>query len=204
VKLDNEFEVALPVEQAWSLLVDLPRIAPCLPGAHLDDVVDGEYRGGLSTKIGPINARYQGTARFLERDEVARRAVIRAAGRETKGGGTAAATITATLRQQGNGTRVELSTDMAVNGRAAQFGRKLLAEVSATLIGEFARRLESEISGGGETKQHSDNKTDNKEENNLNVGRSVLIPVLRRAVVPAVAALLGAAAGYLFGRRHRT
>jgi carbon monoxide dehydrogenase subunit G len=141
MKLDHAFDVKLPIDQTWSLLVDLPRIAPCLPGAHLEDVVDGEYRGGLSTKIGPINARYHGTARFLERDEVDHRAIIKASGREAKGSGTASATITATLRPSGAGTRVELSTDIAISGRAAQFGRNLLTEISATLITEFVRRL---------------------------------------------------------------
>lgn len=194
MKLDNAFEVALPVEQAWSLLMDLPRIAPCLPGAQLEDVVDGEYRGGLSTKIGPINARYHGSARFLERDEVARRAVIKATGRETKGTGTATATITATLRPAGTATRVELSTEMAISGRAAQFGRNLLAEVSSTLIGELARRLEAEINGSGPAPEA---------RNDLDVARTVAVPILRRAAVPTVAALLGAAMGYVLGRRGK-
>lgn len=227
MKLDNTFEVALPIEQAWSLLVDLPRLAPCLPGARLEDVVDGEYRGGLSTTIGPINARYQGSARFLERDEVARRAVIQATGREISGTGTASVTITATLRPAGTATGVELSTEMAISGRGAQFGRTLLAEVGATLIGEFARRVEAEITHPTESRRipsaadllgdarfrrgcrrignerHSNGTGPApKARDDLDVTRTVAIPVLRRAAVPAVAALLGAALAYLLGRRH--
>lgn len=192
MRLDNAFEVALPVEQAWSLLTDLPRIAPCLPGAQLEDVVDGEYRGGLSAKIGPVNAHYQGTARFLERDEVARRAVIRATGRETKGTGTASATITATLRSADTATRVELSTELAISGGAAEFGRTLLAEASSILISEFARHLENQINGAGSTPDT---------RNNVDAARTA-VPILRRTAVPTVAALLGAALGYRLGCRH--
>jgi len=198
VKLDNTFEVSLPVHDAWALLQDLPRIAPCLPGAHLDDVVDGEYRGGLSTKIGPINARYTGKARFLERDEVDHRAVIEAQGREERGSGTAAATITATLRPTEGGTRVDISTDMAISGRAAQFGRSLVAEVSSTLINEFARRLESTIGAGEGSAAEVPAAND---DNSLDVARTVVVPLLRRALVPAVAGVLSGLAGWWLGRR---
>jgi carbon monoxide dehydrogenase subunit G len=201
MKLDNAFDVRLPVDRAWTLLLDLPRIAPCLPGAHLDDVVDGEYRGGLSTKIGPINARYTGTARFLERDEVAHRAVIRASGREAKGSGVAAATITATLRPSDAGTRVELSTDMAISGRAAQFGRNLMAEVSSTLIDEFARRLEVEIGRAGAPPAGTGPvPTASPTGDTLDVGRTVLVPLLRRAVVPVITAAVGVVIGVFIGR----
>lgn len=191
MKLDNTFEVPLPVEQTWTLLQDLPKIAPCLPGAHLEDVVDGEYLGGLSTRIGPINARYRGRARFLERDEIDHRAVIQAQGREEKGSGVASATITATLRPAGTGTRVDLSTDMAISGRAAQFGRSLIAEVSATLIAEFANRLKSTI---------TDEPVPADQPNHLDVGRTVVLPILRRAVVPAVVGVLAGLTGWLLGR----
>lgn len=193
MKLDHAFDVALPVEQAWSLLVDLQRIAPCLPGARLEEVVDGEYRGGLATRIGPIDAHYEGAARFLERDEVARRAVVAVSGHEADGTGTAAATITMTLRPAATATSVRLSTELSVSGRAAQFGRDLLAEAGSALTGEFAHRLAAEINGTGSAPDsHGD----------LDVARTVVVPVLlRRAAVPTVAALLGATLGYLAGRR---
>jgi len=177
--LANTFDVALPVEETWRLLSDLPRIAPCLPGAHLDEVVEGEYRGGLSTKIGPITAKYRGKARFLERDEVDHRAVILAQGREEKGSGAASATITATLVAAGAGTRVALVTEMDISGRAAQFGRSLISEVSGSLIAEFAGRLESLISGSSVS------------PSSLSVGRSVVLPLVRKGFPVVVAGLVG-------------
>ncbi|QRP50366.1 SRPBCC family protein [Amycolatopsis sp. FDAARGOS 1241] len=190
MKLENTFEVPLPIDETWRLLQDLRKVAPCLPGAHLDDVVEGEYRGGLSTKIGPITAKYRGNARFLERDELDHRAVIQARGREERGSGTAAATITATLRATGSGTRVDLVTDMAISGRAAQFGRSLIAEVSATLIAEFAGRLKGLITGAGAP-----------EPAQLDVARTVVVPLGRKALVPGIAGVVAGVLGWLLGRR---
>lgn len=203
MKLDNSFEVSLPLDETWALLQDLPRIAPCLPGAHLDDVVDGEYRGGLTTKIGPVNARYSGTARFLERDDVGHRAVIRAQGREQRGSGTASATVTATLHGTASGTRVDLSTDMAISGRAAQFGRSLMSEVGSALIGEFARRLEELARPGGDAAAPGAGAGSGAAagDNSLDVARTVVVPVLRRAVAPVVTGALAGLAGWWLGRR---
>jgi uncharacterized protein len=196
VKLANDFWVALPVDDAWALLTDLPRIAPCLPGAHLDDVVDGEYRGGLATKIGPINARYRGVARFVERDDVDHRAVIEARGSEERGSGAASGTVVATLRPDGQGTRVDLSTELSISGRAAQFGRSLVAEVSATMLAEFAHRLEGIVRPGTSTAVAQDGA------NQLDVVRTVALPMLRRAAVPAACALVAGVVGWLIGRRR--
>jgi uncharacterized protein len=149
VRIDNTFDVSLPPEDTWALLQDLALIASCWPGAHLDGVVDGEYRGGLSAEIGPVNVRYTGTARFTERDEVDRRAVIQARGREERGRGAASATITAVLSPAGGATRVDVSTEMTMNGPAARCGRSLLAEVSAGLVRDFARCLEATITEDG-------------------------------------------------------
>ncbi|WP_395103550.1 SRPBCC family protein [Actinomadura sp. SCN-SB] len=195
MRLENTFHVPLPVEEAWALLTDLPRIAPCLPGAHLDEVVDGEHRGGLSTKIGPITAKYRGTARFVERDDVDHRGVIEARGREERGSGTAAATVTARLRPEDGGTRVEVSTELAISGRAAQFGRSLLAEVSTMLIDQFTARLEALIKDGAAAPAEQAEQT-------LDVGTTVVLPLLRRAAVPAAAAVVAGVLGYLLGRRN--
>lgn len=198
MKLDNTFHVGLPVDRTWALLTDLPKVAPCLPGAHLDEVVDGEYRGGLSGKIGPVTAKYQGSARFLELDEVARRAVIAARGREERGSGSATATVTASLTPDAGGTTVTVVTDLTISGRAAQFGRSLLGEVSASLIGEFVRRLETMIHGEhGAPEVPAAPATDNT----LDVTETVVVPLLRRFAVPAVAALAGTVLGVLLGRR---
>ena len=197
MKLANDFWVALPVDEAWALLTDLPRIAPCLPGAHLDDVVDGEYRGGLATRIGPVSARYRGAARFVERDDVDHRAVIEARGSEERGNGAASGTVVATLRPDGQGTRVDLATELAISGRAAQFGRSLLSEVSATMLAEFARRVET-VAGSGSSAaaaRHEGGEPD--------VVRTVALPVLRRAAVPAACALIAGVVGWLAGRWTR-
>ncbi|WP_329239208.1 SRPBCC family protein [Actinoallomurus sp. NBC_01490] len=197
MRLENTFRVPLPVERTWELLTDLPRIAPCLPGAHLDDVVDGEYRGGLSTKIGPITARYRGTARFVERDDVGHRGVIEARGREERGAGTAAATVTATLHPDGDGTRVEVATELSISGRAAQFGRSLFSEVSAALMAQFASRLEAMAREG--TTAAPAPVADGPGES-LDLAATVVVPVLRRAAIPAVTAVLAGLAGLVVGR----
>lgn len=149
MELRNRFEVPVPPAEAWEVLTDLERIAPCLPGAELKEVEGDEYRGLVKVKVGPITAQYQGAARFLERDADARRAVLRAEGRETRGQGNAAATITATLEPAASGTAVEVVTDLSITGKVAQFGRGVLAEVSAKLLEQFVRNLEATVLSGG-------------------------------------------------------
>ncbi len=149
MQLTNEFRVAIPVEQAWGVLTDVERIAPCMPGAELREVEGEEYRGVVKVKVGPVSAEYQGAAHFVERDDVGHRAVLRAEGRETKGQGNANATITAELQADGEGaTQVSVVTDLVVSGKAAQFGRGVLADVSTKLINQFVTCLEATILGG--------------------------------------------------------
>jgi carbon monoxide dehydrogenase subunit G len=145
MELTNEFRVSVPVERAWAVLTDVERIAPCMPGAELHEVEGEEYRGVVKVKVGPITAQYKGTATFVERDDAGRRAVLRAEGRDTRGQGNANATITATLQPDGDGTRVEVVTNLAVTGKVAQFGRGVLADVSAKLLGQFVERLEADV-----------------------------------------------------------
>lgn len=140
--LTNEFRVAAPVDQVWDVLTDIERIAPCLPGAELQDVRDGEFHGVVRVKVGPMTAQYKGKARFLEREDAAHRAVLRAEGRETRGQGNARATITAQLDAVDGGTRVSVDTSLVITGRVAQFGRGILADVSARLLDQFAANLE--------------------------------------------------------------
>ncbi|MGH9004453.1 MAG: SRPBCC family protein, partial [Acidimicrobiia bacterium] len=144
MELSNEFTVEVPVKEAWVLLTDVERIAPCMPGAQLTEVEGDEYRGVVKVKVGPITSQYKGKATFVERDEEAFRAVLKAEGRETKGQGNASATITATLTPQGERTtRVSVVTDLTITGRAAQFGRGVLADVSGKLLGQFVSCLET-------------------------------------------------------------
>ena len=217
IELHHQFRVSLPVEDTWNLLLDLPKVAKCLPGASLDDVVEGEYRGGLSTRIGPISAKYRGVASFRERDEVGRRAVIEAKGSEEKGSGSASALITASLKPEGEQTLVDVSTELAISGRAAQFGRSLLSEVSDTLVKEFVTRLETMIERGtggdsvadsvasGASGQESAGTqtftSDDSAGEQLDVMRTVALPLLRRAAVPAAVALATGVVGVLIGRR---
>ena len=123
MKLENEFTVPAPVDRAWEVLLDLERVAPCLPGATIDGRDGDAHTGTMTVKIGPITARYTGTVRIEESDEEARRAVMRAQARDARGQGTASATITSTMEPVDAGTRVRVETYMRITGPAAQVGR---------------------------------------------------------------------------------
>ena len=147
MELSNEFVVPVAVDEAWVLLTDVERIAPCMPGAELQEIEGDEYRGIVKVKVGPITAQYKGKATFVEKDDGAHRAVLRAEGRDTRGQGNANATITATLVPEESGTRVTVVTDLAITGRAAQFGRGVMADVSTKLLGQFVSCLEKNVLG---------------------------------------------------------
>jgi uncharacterized protein len=138
MRLDHTFTVSVPVDEAWKVLLDLPTVAPCMPGATLTGVEGDTFTGTVKVKLGPVALTYQGKGRFVERDEAAHRVVIEASGRDPRAAGTAAATVTATLLADGDVTRVDVLTDLTVTGRPAQFGRGMLADVSGKLIGQFA------------------------------------------------------------------
>ena len=145
MELTNDFRVGVPVERAWEVLTDVELIAPCMPGAQLQEVEGDEYRGVVKVKVGPVTAQYKGAARFVERDDTGHKAVLRAEGRETRGQGNANATITATLTPDGDGTAVSVVTDLTVTGRVAQFGRGVMADVSTKLLGQFVDCLEHKL-----------------------------------------------------------
>jgi carbon monoxide dehydrogenase subunit G len=145
--LEHEFIVPVPVKQAWQVLLDVERIAPCLPGATVDSVDGDTFTGRVKVKVGPITVTYKGNAAFVERDEASRRVTIKADGREARGSGTAAATVTAVLHDEGERTRVRVDTELAVTGRPAQFGRGVMVDVSNKLLGTFADCLERTIAG---------------------------------------------------------
>ena len=148
MELNNEFSVSVPVDQAWAVLTDLERIAPCMPGAQLQEVEGDEYRGIVKVKVGPITAQYRGSARFVELDKDGHRAVLKAEGRDTRGQGNASATVVATLVPGGSSTTVGIQTDLSVTGKVAQFGRGVLADVSAKLLDQFVKRLEADVLSG--------------------------------------------------------
>ena len=148
MELSNEFRVGVPVEDAWGILTDVERIAPCMPGAQLQEVEGDQYRGVVKIKVGPITAQYKGTASFAERDVDAHRVVLKAEGRDTRGQGNASATVTATLVPDGDGTKVTVVTDLTITGKVAQFGRGVLADVSGKLLGQFVDNLERDVLSG--------------------------------------------------------
>ena len=145
MNLENEFTVPVPVDEAWRVLLDVERVAPCMPGAALTSVDGDEFTGTVKVKVGPITVTYKGEAKFLSKDDATHRAVIEAKGKESRGSGTAGATVTTTLVGEGDRTRVRVATDLNVTGRPAQFGRGVMAEVAAKLIDQFAKCLEDEI-----------------------------------------------------------
>src|SRR3954469_11672896 len=152
MKLENEFTVPASIDQAWAVLLDVPRVAPCLPGATVEDGhgEEGEYKGQMKIKIGPITASYKGTVRIQEADEAAHRVAMRAQAKDARGQGTAAATITSTMEETADGTKVTVETAMRVTGPAAQFGRGVMQDVSAKLMKRFADCLAEELSGGAD------------------------------------------------------
>jgi carbon monoxide dehydrogenase subunit G len=133
------------VEQAWQVLTDVARIAPCLPGAELAGSDGDSYQGLVKVKVGPITAQYRGTASFAEKDESKHRVVLNASGRDTRGQGTASATVTAVMVPDGGTTAVSIVTDLSITGRVAQFGRGVMGDVSARLLEQFVRNLEADV-----------------------------------------------------------
>ena len=147
MQLENEFTVPASIDQAWAVLLDVPRVAPCLPGATVEDGGgdEGEYKGQMKIKIGPITACYKGTVKIQEADEAAHRVAMRAQAKDARGQGTAAATITSTMEEVADGTKITVVTDMRVTGPAAQFGRGVMQDVSAKLMTRFAECLAEQM-----------------------------------------------------------
>ena len=149
--MDHSFTVPVPPDRAWDVLLDVKGIAPCMPGATVDEF-DGEVvTGRIKVKVGPVSLTYRGTAKFIERDPAAQVVVMEASGKETRGAGTASATVRASLEPEASGeaTRVTMHTTMNVTGRPAQFGRGVMVEVGGKLVEKFAENLAQLISGDG-------------------------------------------------------
>jgi len=146
MRLEQSFEVPVPVAQAWGVLLDLERIAPCMPGATLTSFDGNEFAGNVKVKLGPVSLSYKGTGRFVERDEPGRRMSFIASGQDSRGAGGASARVTAVLHDRGASTTlVKVVADLDIAGRAAQFGRGMIAEVSGKLVRQFAECLAQTI-----------------------------------------------------------
>jgi carbon monoxide dehydrogenase subunit G len=213
VELSNEFVVPASIDAAWEVLTDVERIAPCMPGARLDEVDGSEYRGTVKVKVGPVTVEYKGTASFVELDPAAHKAVLRASGRETRGQGNATATVTAQLREEGDRTAVSVLTELDITGRVAQFGRGMLADVSTKLLGQFVERLESDVLGSlgaeGPAAEAPPSPAEvaevapaREDDDTLDLGKLLGTSLLRRAVAPIGALLL--AVVVVLRRRRRT
>jgi carbon monoxide dehydrogenase subunit G len=202
MNIENEFRVDVPVEEAWRVLLDVERIAPCMPGAQLQEIDGDEYRGIVKVKVGPISAQYKGAARLTEVDDANHRAVIRAEGRDTRGQGNASATVTATLQPDGGGTRVRIESDVTITGKVSQFGRGVIADVSNKLMAQFVACLERDVlaapappaptnedagAGAGEGPARTGPRTvDAPEAEPVDLLRAAGAPVLKRLVPAAV------------------
>jgi carbon monoxide dehydrogenase subunit G len=213
MRLENEFTVPVSVADAWRLLLDVQRIAPCLPGATVDSVDGDEVTGRVKVKVGPVSVSYAGTARFVEKDESAHRFVLEGKGRETRGAGTASATVTGELHEEGSSTRVTVTTDLDITGKPAQFGRGVMADVAGNLISQFASCLAAELTGSkpatadaresGAPRQRARASAAPSDAGSdaLDLFGTVGVPVLKR-LAPVAVAVFVVAAAWLLRRGH--
>jgi len=200
MELENSFTVPADVDTAWKTLLDVEAIAPCMPGATLDSVNGDEFSGKVKVKLGPVSMVYGGEAKFLSTDEATHTAVIEGTGKESRGTGTAQANVTVALTAEGaTSTRVDVSTDLMITGKAAQFGKGVMQDVAGRLVGQFASNLEGVIAsrsttvsepvsegtsdgGGVATTAPAPTPAPPKQAEALDLGSVAMGPVLKRAV----------------------
>lgn len=160
MKLDHQFTVPAPLDEVWKAVIDPERVAPCMPGATLTKVEGDSFSGTVKVKMGPISLLYKGNGEFLEKDADARKVVIKASGKDARGAGTAAATVTLTLTDAGASTIGTVVTDLAITGKPAQFGRGLISEVGGKILDSFVECLSSKLGSAGEPDSSSDDSSE--------------------------------------------
>ncbi|MCV7257630.1 SRPBCC family protein [Mycobacterium shimoidei] len=202
MEFNNEFRVAVPPAKTWEVLTDVERVAPCLPGATLLSVDGDEFTGAVKVKVGPITVSYKGIASFLEKDADKQRVVLKADGKETRGSGNAAAVVTAQLEDQGGATKVAITTDLTISGKAAQFGRGVLADVATNLIDQFAERLEADLLGSAETSAAATTPAQPADTDSVNLLKVAALPLAKRAAPVLAGIALGVIVGFALGRRR--
>ena len=196
MRLANDFDVAAPLERTWRTLLDVPRVARALPGATMQPEAEaGAWPGKMRVRLGPVTTEYAGTARVQDIDEDDHVASYRVEGRETRGQGSAAATITTRLAARDGGTtRVVVETDMHITGRQAQLGHGLMQDVAGTILGQFAERLERELRGEGAAEENDPGEA-------LDVGGAMRGALLERAALVLAGLVTGLALGRVVWRR---
>ncbi|MFA3836430.1 SRPBCC family protein [Streptomyces aureus] len=199
MRLDHSFTVPAAPDDAWKLFLDLGRVAPCMPGAVLDTLDGDAFTGRVKVKVGAVQMSYRGEG-TVTRDESGRSMVLDLSGSETRGAGTASATVTASLAADPAGTRVRVSTDLDITGRPAQFGRGIMTEVGDRIVRQFADRLE-ELLREPATTEPAAVSSPAREPEAVDLGAAALPVLLRKAAVPAVAVLVTIAVFRLVGRR---
>jgi uncharacterized protein len=233
IELDNSFTVPVPPERAWDVLLDVERIAPCMPGASVLSISDdgNEIEGQVKVKLGPLSLTYKGTAKFTDKDQANSTIAIEATGKETRGAGTASANVQATLKpaDAAGSTVVSIHTSLNVTGRPAQFGRSLLPEVSGKLIAQFASNLEALIASdnaapaaetaspeaeGTAADSSSEAATAAakpatapviKQEESLNAFKFVVVPILKRVIpIAAIGAAIAVVTRKLTSRKKKS
>ena len=197
MELNNEIDVNAPIQEVWEAFNTPERIAPCLPGAELQEFEGNNFNGFVKIKVGPITAQYKGTASYLEKDEDAQKVVIKGDGRDTRGAGNASATITAQLSEiSPDVTNVNVRTELTITGKVAQFGRGAISDVSGKLMTQFAQNLEQLLEPSAKTETETaetDANTNENEttDNELNLLSVVAIPILKRFGIPIAALAIG-------------
>nr|WSS67225.1 SRPBCC family protein [Streptomyces sp. NBC_01175] len=201
MQLDHTFTVPADPDEAWKLFHDLARVAPCMPGAVLDTLDGDAFTGRVKVRIGAVQMSYRGEG-TVTRDEAARSMHLALSGSETRGSGTASATVTATLAAGPDGTRVHVRTDLDITGRPARFGRGIMTEVGDRLVQQFADRLEGVLrerpGSGGQVPAASA-----AEPEAVDLGAAALPVLLRKAAVPTAAVLLAVVLVGVVRRRSR-
>ncbi len=204
MELNNDFEVKAPVGTTWAVLTDVEKIAPCLPGAQLQEIDGDEFKGQVKVKVGPITANYKGAAEFVKRDDDNHTAVLKAEGRDARNGNASAMITASAVAVDDATTRVTVETELTVTGKVAQFGRGVMADVSANLMGQFAENLEELMEGDQQADEAPDEepavsdpvpvadgprRIDSPEPEAVDLLQTAGAPVAKR-VIPAVIGVL--------------
>jgi uncharacterized protein len=212
MQLENEFSVPAPVSEVWKTLLDVERIAPCMPGATVERVDGDEVAGRVRVKVGPVTASYAGAARFVTKDEAAHRFVLEGSGRETRGTGTASATVEVGMSEQDTVTRVRVVTSLEVTGKQAQFGRGVMADIAAKLTDQFAACLAERVRGPAPAAEPSASPQavspqsaapQDAAAGSLDLVSTVAMPVLKRFGPVLGGVAFGLILGLLLGHRRR-